>query len=151
MTLRAATAADHGGVMALLQAAALPAAGVTPALTDFFVVENRGRIVGAIGLETYGSDALLRSAVVDPPFRGSGIGVALVERVLLRARERGVRAVYLLTTTAERYFPRFGFEPVARADVPEAVRASVEFREACPASAVAMRRDASAPLPEPAR
>ena len=137
--VRAASAADHPSVVALLEAAALPVAGVTPALSDFFVAEDRGRIVGAIGLETYVPGGLLRSAVVDPAARGTGIGVALVERVLGHARERGIRSVYLLTTTAERYFPRFGFDRITRDEVAERVRTSVEFREACPASAVVMR------------
>ena len=38
----------------------------------------------------------------------------------------------LLTTTAERFFPGFGFERVERVDVPASVQASVEFRSACP-------------------
>ena len=57
---------------------------------------------------------------------------------LVLARERGVSAIFLLTTTAEDFFPRFGFERVSRAAVPESVRASVEFQSACPASAVVM-------------
>lgn len=138
--VRAATRGDHAHVVALLQAAALPVAGLTPTLADFFVAENEGRIVGAIGLESYGSDALLRSAVVDPAARGAGVGVALVERLLGHAREHDIRAIYLLTTTAERYFPRFGFDRITRDDVPEAVKTSVEFRDACPASAAVMRK-----------
>jgi N-acetylglutamate synthase and related acetyltransferases len=75
--------------------------------------------------------------------RSTGLGLALVDRILRHARERGLGAVYLLTTTAEGYFPRFGFTRVARDEVPDPVRASVEFREACPASAVAMRKPVS--------
>ena len=48
--------------------------------------------------------------------------------------------VFLLTTTAERFFPKFGFEQIARDDVPPSVQASVEFRSACPASAIVMRK-----------
>jgi amino-acid N-acetyltransferase len=138
--VRSATSRDRPAVIRLLQAAALPTAGVPATLDDFYVAEDHGRIVGAIGLERYGGDALLRSAVVDADARGAGIGEALVRRVLDHARERGVRDVYLLTTTAERYFPRFGFQRIDREEVPAGVQASVEFRDACPASAVAMRR-----------
>jgi amino-acid N-acetyltransferase len=46
----------------------------------------------------------------------------------------------LLTTTAERFFPRFGFERVERVDVPASVQASIEFRSACRESAVVMRK-----------
>jgi amino-acid N-acetyltransferase len=141
VAVRAAGREDHDAVVGLLDAAGLPLAGLTQGLTDFFVAERDGRVVGAVGLEWYGPDALLRSAVVDPTARGSGIGVALVERLLEHARDRSTLAIYLLTTTAEHYFPRFGFHRIDREAVPEAVKASVEFREACPASAAVMRLD----------
>jgi amino-acid N-acetyltransferase len=137
--VRPATASDYVAVLGLLQAANLPLAGVSRTLAGFYVAEDVGRVVGAIGLELHGVDGLLRSAVVDPPARGTGIGVALVDRVLGDAGERGLEAVYLLTTSAEGFFPRFGFTRIERADVPDPVSASVEFREACPASAVVMR------------
>lgn len=143
-SVRPATGRDYPAVIGLLDAASLPVAGIAEELADFLVAEADGRIVGAIGLERYGDAALLRSAVVEAGERGAGLGAALVERLLDAARASGVRQIYLLTTTAERYFPRFGFAPVARDQVPSAVRASVEFREACPASAVAMRKALSA-------
>jgi amino-acid N-acetyltransferase len=139
-SIRLATPGDYSGVVGLLQGADLPTAGLEPALPDFLVAEDHGRIVGAIGLEVYGDRALLRSAVVDAGRRNTGLGSDLVECLLERARTRGVREIYLLTTTAERYFPRFGFRPIARSEVAAAVRASEEFRGACPDSAVAMRR-----------
>jgi amino-acid N-acetyltransferase len=139
-SVRSAVPGDFSGVVRLLEAAGLPTAGLTPTLPDFLVAEDGGHIVGAIGLEVYGETALLRSAVVDAGRRGSGLGRSLVERLLDRAGGRGVREVYLLTTTAERYFPRFGFTPIARDAVADPVRASEEFRGACPDSAIAMRR-----------
>ena len=77
---------------------------------------------------------------MDAGRRGTGVGQDLVETLLQRARSRGVREVYLLTTTAEDYFPRFGFSTISRTEVAPAVRASEEFRGACPDTAVAMRR-----------
>ena len=141
--VRSATSRDRQAVIRLLRAAALPTDGVPATLHDFYVAEAHGRIVGAIGLELYDGSALLRSAVVDADARGAGIGEALVRRVLDHARTRGIRDVYLLTTTAERYFPRFGFQRIDRQEVPAGVQASVEFQHACPASAVAMRRPVS--------
>lgn len=124
----------------MLEAAALPTAGVPSTLRDFFVAHDSDGIVGAIGVERYARAALLRSAVVEPRARGAGVGEALVCRVLGHAREVGMSSVYLLTTTAERYFPRFGFVPIARHEVPVEVQKSVEFRDACPASATVMRK-----------
>jgi amino-acid N-acetyltransferase len=137
--IRPAADADYPAVMALLEAAGLPTAGVPRTLGEFLVADAGDGLAGAIGLERYGSGALLRSAVVRPDDRGTGIGAALVRAVLDRARDAGLREVYLLTTTAERWFPRFGFTRIEREQVPDAVRASVEFREACPASAAVMR------------
>jgi amino-acid N-acetyltransferase len=56
------------------------------------------------------------------------------------ATTSGANTVFLLTTTAERFFPQFGFEQIDREQVPPSVRASVEFRSACPASAIVMRK-----------
>jgi amino-acid N-acetyltransferase len=47
---------------------------------------------------------------------------------------------HLLTTTAERYFPRFGFEVIPRAEADPKLEASEELRGACPSTAVLMRR-----------
>jgi amino-acid N-acetyltransferase len=139
VTVRAATRDDRSAVTALLEAAGLPTAGLPRSLDDFLIAEDGGRIVGAIGLEVYAEAALLRSAVVDPSARGTGLGHALVRALLVHATARGIRELYLLTTTAEEFFPRFGFERITRGEVPEPVRTSVEFRESCPASATVMR------------
>ena len=138
--IRMAAPGDFAGVVRLLEAADLPTAGIQPSLPDFLVAEEGGRVVGAVGLEVFGDCALLRSAVVDAGRRGSGLGIDLVESLLRRAGTRGVREIYLLTTTAEHFFPRFGFVRISRGDVAAAVRASEEFRGACPDSAIAMRK-----------
>jgi amino-acid N-acetyltransferase len=137
--VRPAAVDDRPAVIALLEAASLPTAGVPPALERFLVAEEHGRVIGVVGLELYPDGVLLRSAAVQPGGRGAGIGAALVRGILDAARNSGVTDVYLLTTTAERWFPRFGFERIARGDVPNGVGSSVEFREACPASAAVMR------------
>lgn len=139
-TIRVAAPGDFAGVVGLLEAADLPTAGLKPSLPDFLVAEEGGRVVGTVGLEVYGDSALLRSAVVDAGRRGSGLGRDLVESLLDRAGVRGVREIYLLTTTAEHFFPRFGFARIPRGAVAPAVLASEEFRGACPDSAIAMRR-----------
>jgi amino-acid N-acetyltransferase len=108
-------------------------------MPDFLVAEESGRVVGAVGLEVYGDCALLRSAVVDAGRRGSGLGIDLVGSLLRGAEKRGLREIYLLTTTAEHFFPRFGFVRIPRDDVAPTVRESEEFRGACPDSAIAMR------------
>ena len=147
MKIRRAKSSDLSAVESLLTASDLPTDGVRDNFSAFVVADDNGAIAGAIGLEKYGSVALLRSAVVAPDHRGTGVGRKLVEQLLERAEEAGVDELYLLTTTAEKYFPRFGFTRTTRATVPEAVKASAEFRGACPDTAIVMTR----PLGEKAR
>ena len=139
--LRTAAAGDLPKILSLLGRAELPTAGVADALPDFLLAENDGELVGVIGLEFYDASALLRSAAVEERWRGSGVGKVLVERALDLARQRGVEDIYLLTTTAKQYFPKFGFACVSRDSVADGVRSSVEFQAACPASATVMRKN----------
>lgn len=139
--IRPAGPADLEAVVRLLEASDLPTAGVDEALPRFLVAALGDRLVAVAGLEVHGSDGILRSVAVDPTFRGRGLGGRLTERIVGDAREAGLRRLYLLTTTAEEYFPRHGFRRIGREDAPPDVQRSVEFREACPASAVAMALD----------
>jgi N-acetylglutamate synthase-like GNAT family acetyltransferase len=142
--LRPATPADLPAVERLLTAAHLPLDGVAGALGAFTVAETGDgesrALVGVAGLEVCCDNALLRSVAVAPEWQGRGLGRLLVERVVAEAEAQGLNALYLLTTTAERYFPSFGFERVERGAVPADVRGTAEFRDACPASAVVMER-----------
>ncbi len=135
IVLRRAGSQDLNEVLALLRSNRLPEDGVPDWLANFYLALTDGRIVGAAGYEVYDGHALLRSVVVDASVRGLGIGDLLVHRVLADLREDGIRDVCLLTTTAEHYFPRFGFEVIDRQEVPEALHASVEFGSACPSTA----------------
>lgn len=136
--IRAATSVDLSAIERLLTEAELPLDGVAGALPTFVVVEEADQLVGAAGLEVCGNDALLRSVVVAPTQQGRGLGRALVSRIVADAEERGLHALYLLTTTAEHYFPSFGFERTTRDAVPDAIQATAEFQTACPASAIVM-------------
>jgi len=120
----------------LLEAAGLPTADLTDAhMADFFYCGRPDELVGLVGLEFRGSDALLRSLAVAPDGRRSGLGSALVERAESQARAQGARSIFLLTTTAESFFKRRGYAPADRASAPEGIRASREFGDLCPASA----------------
>ena len=140
-TLRPAGPGDAERVLGLLAAAGLPTAGVREALDRFVVAEEAGRIVGVGGLEVHGADGVLRSVAVAPDRRGRGTGARLTDAVVAAARREGLRRLYLLTTTAEGYFPRWGFRRIDREEASEDARRSIEFREACPASATVMVLD----------
>ena len=135
-----ASKADQPSILQLLLDAGLPIDGLIEHLDSAFVARDGATIVGYSALETYADGALLRSVAVAPGARGRGIGQRLTEAALTLARSAGVPAVYLLTTSAESYFPKFGFVPATRDQVPAGVKQSIEFRSACPATAVVMWR-----------
>ena len=140
MTIRAVTEEDMEAVGRLLEAADLPREGLADQWgPGYAVAVEDDVVVGAAGIERHGRYGLLRSVVADPRRRGRGIGEALVANRLAWAGTEGLDGVYLLTTTAAAWFPRLGFERVARDDLPLEIRESKEFASVCPASAVAMR------------
>jgi amino-acid N-acetyltransferase len=138
--IRSAEPADLAAIERLLTVSGLPFDGVRDALEGFVVAQSGDDLVGVAGLEVCCDNALLRSVAVLPEWRSHGLGRALVTRVISGAEARGIRALYLLTTTAERYFPTFGFQRIAREDVPADVRKTGEFQSVCCASAAVMCR-----------
>jgi len=144
--VRPARGDDLAAVEALLREERLPIDGVEAQFANFLVAEGTysprvaAAPIGAIGLEHYEDSALVRSAVVDPAWRGCGVGHALVDAATDAARVHGASALYLLTTTAEAFFSSLSFRTIRRDEVPGDVKQSVEFVSACPASATVMVR-----------
>ena len=131
---------DLPEIRALLQRLGLPLEGVGDHVHTMLVAREDGHVVGTAALELYPDGALLRSVAVDPRRQGQRLGHELTDAALRLARAHHVEAVFLLTTTAERFFPKFGFAPIRRDEIPLSVRESVEVQSACPASATVMRK-----------
>jgi len=134
------TADDRQAIEALLEANHLPLAGLDLGLEIAVVARDEGRVVGCAGVEPYGSAGLLRSVCVAPDRRGTGIGKHLVAAAESLAASGGISELFLLTETAADWFPRLGYDPATRADVPAAVTTSVEFTGACPVTAAVFRK-----------
>jgi amino-acid N-acetyltransferase len=132
--------ADVDEVLRLLVDNNLPVEGLADHLRTALVAREGGRVVGSAALELYRDAALLRSVAVAKDHQHHRIGRDLTIAALDLARISGASTVYLLTTTAEQFFPKFGFQCVGREEVPASVQASVEFTSACPASATVMRK-----------
>ncbi len=125
----------RAGAVSLLASAGLPDSDLTDEhMSEFFYVGAAAAPDAMIGLEIHGPDALLRSLVVTPTLRNRGVGQLLVARAEQHARERGVRTVYLLTTTAEQFFLSRGYSKASREAAPAAIRSTPEFAGLCPAS-----------------
>lgn len=106
----------------------------------FFFRDSQENFLGIGGFELYGTEALLRSVVTAPEVRGQGHGAPMVGLLLEEMRERGANSIYLLTTGAEGFFKRLGFEVVDSGTSPESIQATREFSLLCPASATMMHR-----------
>ena len=139
--VESAVPADLSSIRALLDEARLPHTDIVDGSgARFWILRAGGRTIGAVGLETYGSSGLLRSLVVAPEARGSGLGGRLVDALEDAARSSGVRRLVLLTQTAETFFSHRGYAVIDRADAPAELRDSTEFRSLCPASATCMSK-----------
>jgi amino-acid N-acetyltransferase len=100
--------------------------------------DDEDNVIGSAGLEIYGEAGLIRSIAVSSKDRGKKLGTKIVDEMLLLARTKNLRSVFLLTETANEFFLKVGFQDFSRHDVPEAVKNSSEFSLVCPASAKCM-------------
>src|SRR4030095_11085735 len=143
---------DEGpAVLQLLSKRGLPVDGLLDHINTAIMARLDGRVVGCAALEVYPDGALLRSVAVDAGATGRGIGTQLTTSALDLAATLGIHAVFLLTTTAEGFFPKFAFERITRQQVPASIQASVEFRLACPATASVMKRLLTQPISDQTR
>lgn len=139
--MRAETINLNTEVEALLADAQLPVADLSSSRSlGLLGFRERGRLVGVVGVELYGSVGMLRSLVVAPAHRNTGLGMTLVSNAETKAAEQGVESLYLLTTTAAQFFARLGYEAVPRSEAPAAIAATAQFSELCPASSTFMRK-----------
>jgi amino-acid N-acetyltransferase len=95
-------------------------------------------LVGTGGLEIHGNYGLLRSLSVKLGIRGKSVGTTITEYLLNEAKKKKLKAIYLLTETAGNFFRKKGFTDVPREQVPQEVKASSEFSQVCPETAVVM-------------
>ena len=105
-----ATVDDLPKVLSLLKDSGLPCDGVVDYFPGaYLVARSDDSLLAVAGLEPYRAAGLLRSVAVSPKARGAGLGKALVEALLRKAHDHGLRQSFLLTTTAADYFRRLGF------------------------------------------
>lgn len=141
ITVRKADTKDLDRIEALLDAHNLPYQDVRTKPECFFVVSSDEEFLGIGGVETYGSNGLLRSVVIEESRRGRGYGTAAREALEAYARTAGVETLYLLITTASAFFRRSGYEEIDRTNVPRTIRRTTEFADFCPTSATCMRKE----------
>ena len=124
---------DIEKIRTLLVNAELPATDVDGDKIDFIIAVNeKSELAGCIGIERYGKDGLLRSFAVASDYRNKGIGRDLLSRLFSLSKKSGIDNLHLLTTTAEKFFDRAGFQLLSREDAPASIKSTAEFLHSAP-------------------
>ena len=141
VTLSGVRPGETRAVVALIAEAGLAVDDLQPPKLAHFILARKGdRIVGAVGLEPAGAEALVRSLAVDAAHRRQGIASRLVASIEKYARANGVARVFLLTTQAADFFVKQGYRRVARDSAPDPIQATEEFRSLCPSTAACLSK-----------
>ena len=129
---------DRRTLAAALEPYDLPTEDLLAEDISVFRLVVDGSDAGYGGLESHGTDALLRSVVVLPQHKGMGRTlVALLEQ---EATAREITEIHLLTTTAAGFFSKLGYSEAERDSAPAEIRQSREFASLCPGSAAYLRK-----------
>lgn len=131
---------DLIAIRALLERSGLPTSDLESARPEFAVIRESGRVVAAGALQRFGSAALLRSVVVAPDRRRSGLGRTVLTELERLACAAGISQLILLTETAADFFAHHGYRAIERRSAPQDMQGSEEFRSLCPSSAVCMQK-----------
>jgi amino-acid N-acetyltransferase len=140
MKIQFAKPEDFEEIRDLLKSANLPFEDVENGVGHFLLARNQQALIGCVALQICGEDALLRSLAVNEIARNQGLGKALVLEILEYASRLKLTNIYLLTTTAEKFFQKHGFINADRNLAPDAIRETSEFSSLCPSSAVFMSK-----------
>lgn len=104
----------------------------------FFVEKKNKDIICIGGLEKYDKYCLIRSIAVVENFKNQGLGTKMTKYLCEQAKLQKFEKIFLLTLTAEKYFPKFGFQKINRDQTPDVIKSSSEFSTVCPDSATVM-------------
>jgi len=91
------------------------------AIRDFYVFEDKGRILGASALHIVWEDlAEIRSVAVVEDAGRKGVGSQVVQACIDEARILGLKRLFCLTYKPD-FFGKFGFQIVDKAQLPHKV------------------------------
>ncbi|KPL81419.1 GNAT family N-acetyltransferase [Herpetosiphon geysericola] len=90
-----------------------------------------GNLVAGGALEIYGELGLLRSVAVTPDQQNQGLGATLLAALEQQAQRQGMQTLYLLTTSAAKFFATHGYQPIPRAEADSRLHASAQWGSIC--------------------
>ena len=89
-------------------------------ISHFTVLEHDGIIYGSAALYPYPEAEIgeMAAVAVHPDYQGAGDGDRLLRRIEQRAREAGLKRIFVLTTRTAHWFIKRGFEEAAVENLP---------------------------------
>jgi amino-acid N-acetyltransferase len=141
MNIQFAKPEDLEEVRDLLKSADLPFEDIQDGIGHFLLAKDDKHLIGCVGLEICGHDALLRSLAVSKSARNQGLGKALLLEILEYASRLNLRNIYLFTKTKESFFSKHGFLNANRNEAPLAIQATSQYSSVCPSSAIFMSKE----------
>ena len=132
--LRSMMETDLPTVKRLLTEVALSCDHVQAGQQHYFVLEHPQQqlILGAIGLEIYNRDGLLRTFVVERELWNEELGTRCMKILFQYAREKGLQCLYLVALAVAPFFTSLGFVPIDRDALPAALLQAEPIQN-CPA------------------
>ncbi len=126
--IRQARVSDVSGILHIMQPYILSgnmvqrtAKNIRDRLENFYVYSVDDTIRGCGALTCFeNQSAEIEAVVVDSGYKGNGIGNKIVSYLQIKARELGMKQVFVLTTQAGDYFMGLGFTMASVDSLPEA-------------------------------
>ena len=88
-------------------------------INEFVVAARDEEVLGCAALHRFGDDGELACLAVDGEHRASGRGRVLLKAVVDRAKELGLKRLFVLTTQSSHFFVEQGFVPSKPSELPK--------------------------------
>jgi amino-acid N-acetyltransferase len=119
---RRARSEDIPQIAQLIVAGHLPPFFIEEWLGGFAVAEQDATIIATGGAELYGTNAVIRSIVVDEAARGLRLGRKISELLIADVLMAGATDIYLFTGDAHAFWQHLGFQDLPLGDWAEETR-----------------------------
>lgn len=90
-------------------------------LRDYYVLEDKKKKIGVIGLHIYWKDlGEIRSLVIEKNNRGKKYGSQLLAFAINEAKKIGLKSVFVLTKIPD-FFIKYGFKKIPKRELPQKI------------------------------
>jgi len=126
-------------VISLLEQNDLPVSDLDDTKILYALIDGPD-VIGTGGLEFFHECALLRSLSVKKDCQGKGLGKLITRQLEQVSRAKGIKNIYLLTTTAEDFFGKEGYRVIDRAEAPLSIKNTSQFSTICSSTGILMTK-----------